>query len=106
MLRGIKPDLVRQNLNKILKLLEEKKITILLAGMKSQGAFGQEYKKEFDEIYPELAKKFNIAFLPFLLEGVALNPKLNLQDGKHPNAKGINLISKNLEKKLINLLSH
>ena len=106
MLRGIKPDLVRQNLNKILKLLEEKKITILLAGMKSQGAFGQEYKKEFDEIYPELAKKFNIAFLPFLLEGVALNPKLNLQDGKHPNAKGINLISKNLEKKLINRLSH
>ena len=106
MLRGINPDLVRRNLNKILELLKEKKITILLAGMKSQSAFGQEYKKEFDEIYPELAKKFNIAFLPFLLEGVALNPKLNLQDGKHPNAKGINLISENLEKKLVNLLSH
>ena len=105
MLRGIRPNLIRQNLNRILELLEEKKITVLLAGMKSQEAFGQEYKKEFDKIYPELAKKFNIAFLPFLLEGVALNPKLNLQDGKHPNAEGINLISKNLEKKIINLLS-
>ena len=40
--------------------------------MKSQEAFGQQYKKEFDKIYPELAKKFNITFLPFLLEGVAL----------------------------------
>ena len=105
MLRGIRPNLIRQNLNRILEILEEKKITVLLAGMKSQEAFGQEYKKEFDKIYPELAKKFNIAFLPFLLEGVALNPKLNLQDGKHPNAEGINLISKNLEKKIINLLS-
>ena len=106
MLRGIRPNLIRQNLNRILEILEEKKITVLLAGMKSQEAFGQEYKKEFDKIYPELAKKFNITFLPFLLEGVALNPKLNLQDGKHPNAEGINLISKNLEKKIINLLSH
>ena len=105
MLRGIRPKLIKQNLNKILELLEEKKITILLAGMKSQEAFGLQYKEEFDSIYPDLAKKFNIAYLPFLLEGVALNPKLNLQDGKHPNAEGINLISKNLEKKLIKLLS-
>ena len=49
-------------------------------------------------------QKFNVSFLPFLLDGVALNPELNLKDGKHPNAEGINLISKNLEKKLINLL--
>ena len=104
MLRGISPILVRQNLNKILETLTEKKITVLFAGMIAQEAFGQKYKKEFDKIYPELAKKFNVSFLPFLLDGVALNPELNLKDGKHPNAEGINLISKNLEKKLINLL--
>ena len=104
MLRGISPNLVRQNLNKILETLTEKKITVLFAGMIAQEAFGQKYKKEFDKIYPELAKKFNVSFLPFLLDGVALNPELNLKDGKHPNAEGINLISKNLEKKLINLL--
>lgn len=104
MLRGVKPNLVRQNLNRILELLKEKKITVLLAGMISQNAFGQEYKKKFDKIYPELAKKFQLPFLPFLLDGVALNPKLNLKDGKHPNPKGVSLISKNLEKELINIL--
>jgi len=105
MLRGIKPSLVKQNLDKILKILQEKKIKVLLAGMLSQEIFGEEYKETFDRIYPELAKKFQISFLPFLLDGVALNPELNLSDGKHPNAKGVNLISINLEKKLIELLN-
>ena len=104
MLRGIKPFLIEQNLNKILKILQEKKIPVLLAGMLSQQSLGDEYKKQFDNIYPELAKKFQIPFLPFLLDGVALNPDLNLNDGKHPNPKGIKIISKNLEKKLTNLL--
>ena len=80
------------------------KIKVVLAGMLSQEIYGKEYKNNFDSIYPGLAKKFNTPFLPFLLDGVALNPELNLKDGKHPNAEGINLISKNLEKKLINLL--
>ena len=104
MLRGIKPYIIKQNLSKILDYLKEKKITVLLAGMLSPGTYGEEYKKEFDKIYPELAKKFKVTFLPFLLDGVALNPELNLTDGKHPNAKGVNLISKNLEMKLVNLL--
>ncbi len=104
MLRGIKPSLIKQNLNKIVEILQERKITILLAGMLSQEALGTEYKSKFDRIYPELAKKFKISFLPFLLDGVALNPELNLNDGKHPNQKGIKIISKNLENKLIDLI--
>ena len=106
MLRGIKPNLVRKNLNKILEVLKARKITVLFAGMVSQETFGEEYKNKFDKIFPELAIKFNVAFLPFLLDGVALKPEFNLKDGKHPNSKGINLISKNLEKKLIDLLSN
>tara|TARA_B100001057_G_scaffold323725_2_gene323939 strand:+ start:3744 stop:4385 length:642 start_codon:yes stop_codon:yes gene_type:complete len=106
MLRGIKPNFVRKNLNKILEVLKARKITVLFAGMVSQETFGEEYKNEFDKIFPELAIKFNVAFLPFLLDGVALKPEFNLKDGKHPNSKGINLISKNLEKKLIDLLSN
>jgi len=74
--------------------------------MISQETFGEKYKNEFDKIFPELAIKFNVAFLPFLLEGVALKPEFNLKDGKHPNPKGVNLISKNLEQKLIDLLSN
>ena len=104
MLRGIKPSLIKQNLNKIVEILQERKITILLAGMLSQEALGTEYKSKFDRIYPELAKKFEISFLPFLLDGVALNPELNLNDGKHPNQKGIKIISKNLENKLTDLI--
>ena len=104
MLRGIKPSIIKKNLNKILKILQNKNINVLLAGMLSQDSLGEEYKTKFDRIYPELAKKYQITFLPFLLDGIALNPELNLNDGKHPNPKGVNLISKNLEKKLIYLL--
>ena len=104
MLRGIKPSIIKKNLNKILEILQNKKVNILLAGMLSQESLGEEYKIKFDNIYPELAKKFQISFLPFLLDGVALNPELNLNDGKHPNPKGVNRISENLEKKLIYLL--
>ena len=104
MLRGISPNIIKKNLNKILKILEKENIKILLAGMLSQETLGKEYKNNFDKIYPELAKRFKISFLPFLLEGVALKPEYNLNDGKHPNSNGIKLISKNLERKLINLL--
>ena len=74
--------------------------------MLSQRAFGKEYKNSFDQIYPELAKKFKVSFLPFLLEGVALKPEFNLEDGKHPNSKGVKLISKSLEKKLIMIMNN
>ena len=104
MLRGIQPYLIKQNLNEIIEILKERNVTILLAGMLSQETLGNEYKNKFDSIYPELAEKFQISFLPFLLDGVALNAELNLNDGKHPNQKGIRIISKNLEKKLTNLL--
>ena len=104
MLRGINPIIIKQNLEKILKILQKKNINILLAGILSQETFGKEYKSNFDKIYPDLAKKFKTSFLPFLLEGIALNPEYNLDDGKHPNNKGIKMISQNLEKKLINLL--
>ena len=104
MLRGTNPDLIRNNLNKILEILREKKIQTLLAGMLSQETYGKKYKNNFDEIYPQLANKHKVAFLPFLLEGVALNPNLNLDDGKHPNSEGVKIISKNLENQLINLL--
>ena len=89
---------------KKIEILQENNIVILLAGMLSQKTLGDKYKTQFDNIYPKLAKKFQIPFLPFLLDGVALNPELNLNDGKHPNPKGVNLISKNLEERLIDLL--
>lgn len=106
MLRGINPNVIKKNLDNILRVLKKRKITILLAGMLSQETFGREYKNNFDKIYPNLAKKFNISLLPFLLDGVALKPDYNLSDGKHPNKKGVRLISINLEKKIIDLINN
>ena len=67
MLRGISPSLVRKNLSQILKILTEKKIIVLLAGMVSQESLGEKYKNEFDKIYPELAKKYKVLFYLFCL---------------------------------------
>ena len=106
MLRGINTSLIKQNLDKILEKLEKKNIKVLLAGMLSQEALGENYKNNFDSIYPELAKKYKVSFLPFLLDGVALSPELNLDDGKHPNPKGVKVIGKNLEEKLIKILNN
>jgi acyl-CoA thioesterase-1 len=55
-------------------------------------------KKKFDAIYPKLSKKYNLPLIPFLLEGVALDPSLNQQDGIHPNKEGTIVISKTLRK--------
>ena len=104
MLRGIDPNIIKNNLDKMLQILKKNKIKVVLAGMLSQEIYGKEYKNNFDSIYPGLAKNLILLFLPFLLDGVALRPEYNLSDGKHPNAKGTNLISKNLEKILIKIL--
>ena len=61
-------------------------------------------KKDFDDIYPKLSKKYNLQFIPFLLEGVALNPSLNQQDGIHPNKQGTIKISENIKKSIMGIL--
>ena len=106
MLRGLNPTIVRENLNKILEILKKKNKSILFAGMLSQDTLGKEYKNNFDRIYPDLAEKFKVPFLPFLLHGVALKPEYNLDDGKHPNADGVFVISKNIEMELIRILNN
>jgi acyl-CoA thioesterase-1 len=60
--------------------------------MHAQRNLGAEYVKDFDAIYPRLAKKYDVLFYPFFLDGVALNPKLNQADGMHPNPQGVKVI--------------
>ena len=68
---------------------------------------GIEYKNNFDQIYPDLSKQYNLPLIPFLLEGVALKPDLNLSDGMHPNEKGTIIISKTLQEMILkNILSN
>ena len=106
MLRGIKPNETYKNLEKIIKIINAKNIKIILAGMIAPSSYGKKYKDTFDIIYPNLAKKFNLLFIPFLLQDVALNPELNLSDGIHPNEKGVKIISNTISKKLITVLKN
>jgi acyl-CoA thioesterase-1 len=105
MLRGIKPKETEKNLEEIIKIAKNKNIKIIIAGMVAPTTHGIEYKKEFDAIYPKLSKKYNLPLIPFLLEGVALDPSLNQQDGIHPNKEGTTVISKTLKKNILNYIN-
>lgn len=105
MLRGISPEETEKNLEKIIQRVSEKNIDLILAGMIAPTSHGKDYKNKFDLIYKNLSSQFNLKLVPFLLEGVALNPDLNLEDGMHPNEKGVLIVSKNLEKKILELLN-
>jgi len=61
--------------------------------MKAPRNLGPEYAAQFDAIYPKLAKQFGVLFYPFILDGVAANPKLNQADGIHPNPAGVKIIA-------------
>ena len=93
MLRGINPGVTLDNLDMIIQKIKHKNIKIILAGMRAQESYGVSYTKQFNSIFPELSKKYKITLYPFLLEGVALKPKMNLPDGKHPNIIGVKEIA-------------
>lgn len=88
-LRGINPDEARRNLDEILNRLDARGIPVLIAGMRSPRNWGDDYVRKFDAIFPELAEKHKALLYPFLIEKVVLRPDLNLDDGMHPNAKGV-----------------
>jgi len=73
--------------------------------MAAPNTHGKKYKKDFDGIYPKLSKKYNLPLIPFLLEGVALNPSLNQQDGIHPNKDGTLIVSETIKNSIINVMN-
>jgi acyl-CoA thioesterase-1 len=92
MLRGIAPAETEKNLRAILARLRGAHVPVLLTGMHAQRNLGADYVKQFDGIYPRLAKETGVLFYPFILDGVALNPKLNQADGMHPNPAGVKIV--------------
>lgn len=92
MLRGIKVDAVRGNLEAIVKKLQERKIPVLIAGMQAAPNLGEDYGRAFNAIYPDLAKQYDMLLYPFFLDGVAGNASLNQPDGIHPEAEGVDVI--------------
>lgn len=103
-LRGIDPDETRKNLDAILAKLGERKIAVLLAGMAAPKNWGREYEAKFSTIYTDLSAKHGALLYPFFLEGVALDAKLNLQDGLHPTAAGVGVIVQGILPKVEELI--
>jgi acyl-CoA thioesterase-1 len=91
-LRGIDPRDTEKNLSAILAKLKAAHVPVLLLGMQAPRNLGPEYSRQFDPIYARLAKQYGVLLYPFMLDGVALNPRLNQADGIHPNPAGAKII--------------
>jgi acyl-CoA thioesterase I len=92
MLRGLDPAGTRKNIEAIVERLKSRDIPVMLAGMYASRNLGPEYVQKFDGIYPDIAKKHDLVLYPFFLDGVAGDRSLNLPDGMHPTAKGVEII--------------
>ncbi len=95
-LRGLDPKVTRTALDNILKRLKARGIAVLLCGMVAPPNYGAEYAAQFNAIFPDLAKAYDVPLYPFFLDGVAANTKLNQADGIHPTAAGIGVIVTNI----------
>lgn len=96
MLRGLGPEETRANLDAMLTELDKRGIPVLLTGMVAAPNLGRDYAEAFNPIFPELAKKHGAVLYPFFLDGVVTDKALMLPDTIHPNAKGLERISKNI----------
>lgn len=104
-LRGLPPQAAKRNLDKIIARLRERRIAVLVAGMRALRNWGNDYQLQFDGIFSDLATKHGTLLYPFFLDGVALERELNLEDGLHPNAKGIDEIVKRILPKVEKLIA-
>jgi acyl-CoA thioesterase I len=97
-LRGIDPASTKDNLQGIINKVQEKypDAAIILTGMESPPNMGESYTNRFRLIFGELAEENDVIFLPFILEGVAGDPELNLPDGIHPTAEGHRILAQNV----------
>ena len=94
--RGIDPDLIRTNIEKIIRELKAQEVTVVLGAMQMVQNLGREYTTAFANIYPEVARSQATILIPFFLEGVAADRKLNQADGIHPTAEGYQVIVDNI----------
>ena len=95
-LRALPPEELRQNLATIVERAQAKHITVVLAGMEAPRNFGRDYIVRFHQVYPDLAHKYNVALVPFLLQDVAGIDRLNQRDGIHPTAEGAEIVAKHI----------
>jgi acyl-CoA thioesterase-1 len=103
-LRGLPLATSRANLEQIIEKSRAAKARVLLVGMMIPPNYGPRYTQEFRDMFPALGAKYSVPFVPFLLDQVALNPKLMQADGIHANAQGQPQLLNNVWPKLEPLL--
>jgi acyl-CoA thioesterase-1 len=103
-LRGLDLAATRRNLSAAIELAKGRGVRVVLAGMKLPPNYGPAYTGDFERLFPELAAEHDVALIPFLLEGVAARPGLNLPDGIHPNAEGYLRVAENVLEVLLPML--
>ncbi len=95
-LRGLGVDDLRRNLSAIIERAKARKVQVLLVGMEAPPNYGRPYGVSFHQVFPELARKYEVPFLPFLLQGVAGVDLLNQPDGIHPTVEGARIVADNV----------
>jgi acyl-CoA thioesterase I len=95
-LRGLPVVNMEKNLAEIIERAQDRGVTVILAGMEAPPNLGEEYTSQFRQAYQDLAKKYNLTLIPFLLEGVAGRREMNQHDGIHPNAEGEKVMTDNV----------
>ncbi|MDV4155085.1 MULTISPECIES: arylesterase [Rhizobium] len=103
-LRGIPPEESAKNLDQMIIRLKERGIAVLLAGIIAPPNMGADYAARFNPIYQKLSEKHGLPLYAFFLDGVALEPGLKLDDGMHPNAKGIDAMVEKMEPAVTNFV--
>jgi acyl-CoA thioesterase-1 len=91
-MRGVAPEITRQNMDAIVKSLTERGIPVLVAGMLASPSWGPDYEAKFNGIFPDLSVRYNVPLYPFFLDGVATISDLNQSDGIHPTKEGVAII--------------
>lgn len=104
LLRGLPVEKMKENLSTIIKKAKAKNVKVLFCGMLAPPTMGAKYQREFVAVFPDLANEHKVEFMPFILEGVASDPKLNQPDGIHPNAEGSKIMTDNVYQALKPLL--
>ena len=92
LLRGLKPEETRANMDAMVQKLKDRDIPVLLTGMLAPPNLGKQFSDQFNVIYPALAREHDAKLYPFFMDGVVGRPDLILSDRIHPNEAGVDLI--------------
>ncbi|MRU15276.1 arylesterase [Roseovarius sp. A21] len=109
LLRGIDPDVTRDNIKAILSAAQAKSVEVLLVGMQAPGNYGPEYKQAFDSLYPELAEDYGVLYVESFFDGIGTSDPAQARvffqdDGIHPNAEGVAKIVEGLGPRVLDLI--